>query len=144
MKIESSNFNRLIGKWNTEGKILSEEKSLVLTGTDSYEFILDGNCILHKANVNMGDEAVETFELMLLDTSLENVAMHYYNSKGETGAMKGSLTGNEFKIENEALKFEGYLNAENSELIGKWYRIADDLRWTEFIDLKLTKQTDGK
>ncbi len=144
MKIESSNFYRLIGKWNTEGKILSEEKSLVLTGTDSYEFILDGNCILHKANVNMGDEAVETFELMLLDTSLENVAMHYYNSKGETGAMKGSLTSNEFKIENEALKFEGYLNEENSELIGKWYRIADDLRWTEFIDLKLTKQTDGK
>lgn len=140
MKIESSNFRRLIGTWTTGGKIYSEENSVTLTGTDSYEFILNGNCILHKAKVNMGDEEVETYELILLDTSLEKIAMHYYNSKGETGAMKGSLTGNEFKIENEALKFEGHLNEENSELIGKWYRIADDLRWTEFIDLKLTKQ----
>ena len=144
MKIESSNFSRLIGTWNTTGKIYSEEKSLVLTGTDSYEFILNGNCILHKAKVNMGDEELETFELILPDTSLEKVAMHYYNSKGETGAMKGSLARNEFKIENEALKFEGRLNKENSKLIGKWYRIADDNSWTAFIDLTLSKQTDGK
>lgn len=140
MKIESSNFRRLIGAWHTEGKIYSEENSSVLTGTDSYEFILNGNCILHKANVKMGDENVETFELILLDTSLEKVAMHYYNSKGETGAMKGSLVDNEFNIENEALKFEGFINEENSELIGKWYSKTEDNRWAEFIDLKLTKQ----
>ena len=143
MKIESSNFRRLIGAWNTEGKIYSEESALALTGTDSYEFILNGNCILHKANVKMGDENVETFELILLDTSLEKVAMHYYNSKGETGAMKGSLVDNEFNIENEALKFEGFINEENSELIGKWYNKTEDNRWAEFIDLKLTKPVAG-
>lgn len=140
MKIESSNFKRLIGTWNTQGKIYSEENTLVLAGTDSYEFILNGNCILHKAEVKMGDEEVETFELILLDTSLEKVAMHYYNSKGETGAMKGTLEENEFNIENESLKFDGRINEENSELVGKWYRIADDGRWVVFIDLKLTKQ----
>ena len=85
MKIESSNFSRLIGTWNTTGKIYSEEKSLVLTGTDSYEFILNGNCILHKARVNMGDEEVETFELMLPDTSLEKVAITIIIRKGRRG-----------------------------------------------------------
>ena len=139
-KIKASNFKRLIGNWETEGTILTEKDDSKLIGTDSYEFILDGTCILHKAAVMMGNEKSETFELIMLDDSADEAKMHYYNSKAEHGVMKGFLTNNDFKIEGEKLKLTGTLNDENSLLTGKWYLQTGDNVWEEFIDLKLTKR----
>ena len=42
-KIGTSSFKRLIGVWKTEGTILNAKENSTLVGTDSYEFILDGN-----------------------------------------------------------------------------------------------------
>lgn len=44
-KTETSIFRRLIGVWKTEGSILTDKENSKLSGTDSYEFILDGNYI---------------------------------------------------------------------------------------------------
>lgn len=140
MKIESSNFKRLIGIWETKGTIHTEKGNSALIGTDSYEFILGGTCMLHKADVMMGNEKSETFEMITLDDSAEQIKMEYYNSKGESGVMKGSLIDNDFKIEGDKLKFEGILNNDNSILAGKWYMQTEENVWAEFIELKLTKQ----
>ena len=140
IKIETSNYKRLIGVWKTEGLIFTEKGNLKLGGIDSYEFILDGNYILHKADVKMGNERSETFEIISLDNSIENGKFQYYNSKGESGVMTGSLAKNKFKINGDKIKFEGILNDENSRLVGKWYLQADNEEWTDFIEISLTKQ----
>ncbi|OSZ79804.1 hypothetical protein CAP36_00630 [Chitinophagaceae bacterium IBVUCB2] len=139
MKINSTNFKRLIGIWKTSGEIVKDNS--ILDGTDSYEFILDGNFILHKANVKMGKEKSETVELISIDNSSGKASMQYFNSKGERGLMSASLTGNDFRIEGEGLKFIGTINDENSELTGKWYLQAENQDWTEFINLKLQKES---
>ena len=139
-KIETSNFKRLIGIWKTEGIILTEKGNSKLAGIDSYEFILDGNYILHKAEVKMGNEKSETFEIIALGNSIEHGIMQYYNSKGESGVMTSSLVKNNFKIKGDKIKFEGTINDENTRIVGKWYLQADNEEWTEFIDLSLTKQ----
>jgi hypothetical protein len=140
MRIESSNFKRLVGIWETKGTIHTEKGNSALMGTDSYEFILDGTCLLHKADVMIGNEKSETFEMITLDDSAEQIKMQYYNSKGESGVMKGSLSNNDFKIEGDKLKFEGILNNDNSILAGKWYMQTKENVWTEFIELKLMKK----
>ena len=63
---------------------------------DSYELILDGNYILHKADVMMGNERSETFELIKLYSSLDKAKMQYFNSKGEEGTMISFIINNEF------------------------------------------------
>ena len=140
-KIGTSSFKRLIGFWKTEGTILNAKENSTLVGTDSYEFILDGNFILHKADVKMGNEKSETFELISVDNSNERGMMHYYNSKAEQGEMSCSLIKNNFKIEGDKLKFEGTINEENTEITGKWYIQAENEKWTDFIDLRLEKQS---
>ena len=55
-KIENSNYKRLVGVWKTTGDIKSGQDNLKLIGIDSYELILDGNFILHKADVKMGND----------------------------------------------------------------------------------------
>ncbi len=135
--LQKSNFNRLIGIWKTEGTILADQS--VLSGTDNYEFILHGNYILHKANVTMGDEKSETFELISLDQSSDRANMHYYNAKAESGVMKSSLIKNNYIIEGEKMKFEGSINDGNTVLTGTWYTQNEHGKWTGFIELKLTK-----
>ncbi|OAQ43648.1 hypothetical protein A5893_16980 [Pedobacter psychrophilus] len=141
-KIGDSNFKRLIGIWKTTGEIKSGKENLKLIGIDSYELILDGNFILHKADVKMGNDKSETFEIIRLDNSLEKAKMQYFNSKGEDGMMWSSIINNEFKIEGDGLKFIGTINEENSIIIGKWYIQTENTEWIEFIDLNLEKQNN--
>jgi hypothetical protein len=138
--IDQSNFKRLIGIWNTTGDIKSGEGKLKLIGTDSYEFMLDGNYILHKADVQMGNERNETLEIIQLDNSPDKAKMQYFNSKGEDGIMISSIVNNEFKIEGNGLMFNGVINAENTKITGKWYVQAENDKWADFIDLTLEKQ----
>ena len=140
--IETSNFSRLIGIWVTKGTIVTHTNDLELLGIDTYEYILDENYILHKADVMMGDERTQTFEIISLTNSKERAKMQYYNSKGESGSMTSYLVKNVFKIKSSTMKFEGKFNDENTELIGKWF-VKEGDKWIDSIDLKLKKQKDS-
>jgi len=140
--IETSNFSRLIGIWVTKGTIVTHTNDLELLGIDTYEYILNENFILHKADVMMGDERTQTFEIISLNNSKERAKMQYYNSKGERGSMTSCLVKNVFKIKSSTMKFEGKFNDENTELIGKWFLKESD-KWIDFIDLKLKKQKES-
>lgn len=88
MKIVETSFKRLLGIWKTTGTIKSNTGDQIITGTDSYESILDGNYILHKATVMMGDTPSETYELIHLDNAANAAILDFYNSSGESGKMK--------------------------------------------------------
>lgn len=139
-KIEKSNFKRLVGIWETTGEIKLGQEKLKLIGIDSYELILDGNFILHKADVKMGNDRSETFEIIGLENSSDKAKMQYFNTKGEEGIMWSSIFNNEFKIEGNGLKFKGTINEENTRISGKWYIQAENEEWTDFIDLNLEKK----
>ena len=140
VKIDASIFKRLIGVWKTEGNIRKGKDILKLDGIDSYEFILDGNFILHKADVMMGNERSETLEIIGLDQSTVSAKMQYYNAKGDTGVMTCSLVDSDFNITGDQLKFEGTIGDKNENIIGKWYVQSENGEWAEFIDISLTKQ----
>lgn len=139
-KTATGSFRRLLGVWKTSGQILSGDSTLSLTGTDSYELILGGNYILHKAAVVMGDEMSETFEIIGLDSSSEKAEMNYFNNRGESGTMSGQIKGDDFLIEGDRLKFAGKINEANTAVVGKWFQQSEDNSWNEFIDLKLERQ----
>lgn len=140
-KIENSDFKRLIGKWNTEGRILTNQNDSEskIIGTDSYEFILNGNFILHKANVLMGNTKSETYEIIALENSNEKIKMQYFNSDGENGIMVGFLKENDFRIENENLKFKGTISNDNTLITGTWQQLSEENNWLDFLEMKLSK-----
>lgn len=138
-KIEHSNFIRLIGVWKTIGTVKTGKDTIALIGIDTYEFILDGHFILHKADVKMGHERSETFEIIKPDNAFDKATMHYFNTKGEEGIMHSSLINNAFEMEGNSLKFIGTINKENTKIIGKWYTKLENDTWTDFIDLILEK-----
>lgn len=142
--IEKSNFKRLVGIWKTTGNIKSGRENLKLIGTDSYELILDDNFILHKADVKIGNDRIETIEIIKLDNSFDKAVMQYFNTKGEDGTMRSSIINDEFRIEGNGLKFCGTINKENTNVSGKWYNQTENEEWAEFIDLNLEIQLKNK
>jgi len=140
MNKETSNFKRLIGTWKTEGVVLAGNEKSALIGTDSYEFILDGNYILHKADVTMGNQKSQTFEIISFDNTPEKANMQYYNSKGESGVMTACMSADIFSINGDKIKFEGRIDDANTKVVGKWFVQGEGGQWTDFIDLTLTRQ----
>jgi hypothetical protein len=137
--ISKSPFTRLLGVWTTTGEIKGEA-NLKLIGTDTYEVVLEGKYILHKANVKMGPDRNETLEMLSWNESTRQAKMQYFNSSGEEGSMTGTISDNEFKIDGKSLKFQGTINPENTKVHGKWFIRQKNGTWTEYIDLLLTKQ----
>jgi hypothetical protein len=139
--MKKSPFIRLIGIWQTTGKVLQSENSaeVALKGIDSYELILNGHFILHKADVLMGSEKSETLELIELEGQEPKAKMKYYNSNGENGVMIGMISGNDFNIDGDVLKFRGKLNNDNTLIVGKWFMKSGNGEWKDFIELELKK-----
>ena len=54
----------LIGKWNSHGMTIRSEgnPAVVISGTDTYEWGLEGCFIVHTVEVHMGGEKVEAIE----------------------------------------------------------------------------------
>lgn len=142
-KIEESKFVRLVGTWKTTGEVKSEQGILKLTGMDSYELILEGHFILHKADVMIGDDKSETFEIIGLENLSDKAKMQYFNTKGEEGIMWGSILNNEFNIAGNELKFIGTFNNENTRISGKWFMQAEKDEWIDFIELTLEKENSN-
>lgn len=140
-KIDPNNWKRLIGKWNTEGRILTNQNDSEskIIGTDSYEFILNGNFILHKADVLMGNVRSETYEIIALENPNEKVKMQYFNSEGENGIMFGSLNGNDFRIESKNLRFKGIISSDNTIINETWQQLFEENIWYDFLEMKLSK-----
>jgi len=138
---QNNPFLRLIGTWETGGKIIASENAAAseLKGMDSYELILNGQYILHKADVLMGSEKSETLELIEIKGEETVASMHYYNSKGERGTMKGAIKGNDFTIDSDNLKFQGKLN-NDTIITGKWLLKSQNGEWNTFLELQLIKK----
>jgi hypothetical protein len=139
-KIATTDFKRLIGVWKTSGHITTKSGTTKLSGMDTYELILDGNYILHKANVMMGDERSQTFEIISLHHLTGKAKMHFFNSKNESGLMTGEFNNENFKINGEGIKFNGTINAKSTVILGNWYLQSKNNDWEQFIELKLEKQ----
>jgi hypothetical protein len=123
--------------------VLSSENAAAaaeLKGIDSYELILNGQYILHKADVLIGSEKSETFEIIEIKGEETVASMHYYNSKSERGTMTGAIRENDFTIDSDNLKFQGKLNNDNTVITGKWMMKSQTGEWNDFIKLQLVKK----
>jgi hypothetical protein len=134
------NFHKLIGKWKTEGTILktSENPEMKITGTDSYEIILDGFFILHMADVRMGNVKSQTYEIIGMGANSQ-ATMQYYNNRGLSGKMTSTLVDNEFVINGDGLRFRGLFSEDSKAIAGTWEKLTDEKDWVEYLKMNFTK-----
>jgi len=140
-RIENTDFKKLIGKWKTNGRILKTDKNpeLKITGTDTYEAILGGFFILHTADVLMGNEKSQTYEIIGLDKTNAQLILQHYNNQGSSGKMTGTLKNGELKLNGDGLRFKGQFSDNDNQIIGTWEKLTNQKKWVEFLKMNFTK-----
>lgn len=116
-----------------------QNSEMKITGTDTYELILDGFFILHKADVLMGNERSQTIEIIGFDATNNQAILDHYNNQGFSGKMTGTVKRNELKIAGKELRFQGRLNEGGNQINGTWERLDNRQEWKSFLRIKLTK-----
>ena len=140
-RIGNPDFKKLIGKWKTDGRVLKTDKNpeMKITGTDTYETILDGFFILHTADVLMGNEKSQTYEIIGFDKTNDQATLQHYNNQGASGKMTGTLKNGELKLNSDVLRFKGQFSDNDNQIIGTWEKLTDQKKWVEFIIMNFTK-----
>lgn len=137
-KIVHSHFKKFIGKWNTAGRLLNTKgKEVKIKGTDTYELILDGFFILHKANVFMGKQRSRTYEIIGMGTD-NNFMMQHFNNSGTSGLMTATLKNGIWNYAGSELRFKGKFSRKGNEFSGVWKQRSRN-KWIDFIEIKLSK-----
>ena len=134
-------LNFLIGSWKTEGEIISDkEPPARITGTDSYEWILEKSFILHKVDVMMGDEKTEAIELIGPgDKSKKTYNLRSFDKHGNFVTMEGRLDENGvLQISGDKMRSRLSLINEN-HMSAHWEKSEDNKNWSPWMDLQFSK-----
>lgn len=128
------------GTWKTEGKIIATDKSpaISIEGSDTYEWLPGGWFLLHRVDVRMGEQQIDSIEIIGYDPSTGKYPMHYFGYQGSKGVMYAALNDNIWTFTGETERFTGSFNESGDVLSGKWERLDDD-NWVGWMDIKLTK-----
>lgn len=139
-------LDKFIGYWNTEGLIPSSNNrsAIIIKGTDSYEWIVDGFFLVHHADVKIGNDHSKTHEIIGFDPFNNHYTMQYYNNKGNWGFMTATVNNGIWTFTGDNLRFTGGFNETEDIFSGVWDQLTADKNWTHLMNIKLSKQVEKK
>ncbi|HYG38203.1 MAG TPA: DUF1579 family protein [Cytophagales bacterium] len=134
-------LDAFVGKWNTIGHFQTDasEPLVTITGTDTYEWLPGGFFLLHRVDVQMGNEKNETLEIIGYDEKSNTYPMHYFDNKGNTGSMQANFDNGTWTFLGESMRFTGGFREEGKILSGIWEQSFNGTEWVPLMDIKLTK-----
>lgn len=95
--------------------------------------------MLHKADVTMGDDRNQTFEIIGFDAQRNLYTMQHYDNKGNSGFMTASCSDGIWRFHGENLRFTGGFKDGDKEISGTWEQSSDGEDWEHLMDIKLTR-----
>lgn len=128
------------GTWKTQGEIFATDSSPALTieGTDIYEWLPGGYFLIHRVDVRMGGEQIDSIEIIGYDDSNDTYPMHYFGYQGSKGVMVAVCNSNTWVFTGETERFTGSFNETGNILSGRWEQLRNS-EWIDWMNIKLTK-----
>ncbi len=137
----------LIGTWRTQGTVLRNGQAgpAGFAGTDSYEWILEGKVMLHRARIMMGDVPIEVTELIgISGDGLAPLCFHSRDGDGVFTLMRGHVDGaGVLHITGEGMRAALRVHRAGS-MHAHWERSDDGGRWHPWMTLELCHSTPGE
>lgn len=133
-------LNKLAGRWNTSGTVLEtpDSPAFEFSGTDTYEWILEGNFLQHTVDVMMGEDRNQSLEIFSYDPVAAHYILQSYDNHGNIEKMTATVDDGLWKIVGDALRFEGRMNAEESVFSGIWQQKEGE-DWVDLMEVVLRR-----
>ena len=139
--IAFGHLNKFAGRWHTEGVVLPTAKhaAIEVKGTDTYEWLPGNFFLLHKVDVLMGDDHVQTLEVIGFDESANHFTMQSYDNKGNSTLMTATHVDDLWIFKGESLLFRGKFSENDTVLSGVWEQLNHEKVWAPYMNIKLVK-----
>ena len=139
---ELAKIDFLIGTWKTQGVVLGNNTvpEVHFEGTDTYEWVCGGSFILHTVDVLMGNERINTIEVVGFDRAYNNYSFRSFDSNGNFLKMHGSFndTG-AFVVITENMRSTLTVNQPGKMMSAFWEQSKDGDIWEPWMSLTLAK-----
>jgi hypothetical protein len=139
---ERARLDFFIGKWKTQGVVLSTQglPELNFKGTDAYEWVSGGFFMLHTVDVTMGDEHVESIEVIGFERESKNYSLRSFDNNGNFLTMYGSFNDvGAFVVVGENMRSTLTVSQPGKVMSAVWERSEDGKTWLPWMSLTLTK-----
>jgi hypothetical protein len=140
-KFEYDQLDKFVGKWSTVGKIPVSDTTpeIKISGTDTYEWLPGKFFLLHKVDVNVGDDKNKTFEIIGFDWQKYLYTMQYYDNKGNSGFMTANCNDGVWTFIGENLRFTDGFKNHDKVFSGIWEQSTDGENWTHLMDITMLR-----
>ena len=133
----------LIGDWITHGLIKGENRGEEkVSGTDSYEWILDQNFILHEVDVTINNQLVQVFEI--IGKNKTGFDLRSFDNEGGFSEMSGRLDDKKV-LHITGDKMRAVLSIiDPNTLKAHWEKSPDNKTWEPWMDIILERASPKK
>ena len=140
-EVAYSHLDKFAGKWNTKGLILptSNSAGIEVSGTDTYEWLPGNFFLLHKVDVKIGSDIVQTHEIIGFDEPNSNFTMQHYDNKGNSGLMTATLMDDLWIFKGETLLFKGGFSENDTVFSGVWEQLNNEKIWVPYMNIRLER-----
>jgi hypothetical protein len=141
--LEQKQLDFLVGIWRTEGELLNGvfNPPIKINGTDTYEWVLEGRFLLHRANVRIGKDKIEFLELIgNYDHTNKTFLMRAFDSNGEFTTMLASVESDGIlKISGKGMRSTLSLGENGKVMTAFWERSDDGSNWVEWMEMTFSR-----
>ncbi len=130
-----------IGRWNTEG--LTKEgqfgPATKIIGVDTYEWLEGGFFLVHRVDVQMGDDEVKGIEIIGYDDAKQTYHTYSFDNQGNNAIYEARVLNGIWNFAGESERATVEFSEGGNSITGKWERLGDDSNWHPWMDVKLKR-----
>ena len=144
---EHAQLGVFLGKWTFEGQAQASPYGPAgkLSSTDTYEWLPGGFFMNHQWDVHQGGVDFKGLEILGYDARGKSYTSRFFDSLGNSGAVKGSVQGNtwtwtaESEVAGKPLKERGTSTVNGDVMTSKWEYSTDGTTWKTNYESKGTR-----
>ena len=140
---ELKRLDALVGLWHSEGQTRTSntEPSIKIIGTDHYEWLPGGFFLIHRVDVKMGDEKIDTIEMIgSYEESSRTYSMRSFDSQGNFQTMEASVEHDGvWTFAGDAIRATLVISSDSNSMTAHWEQTNDGSNWLPWMDMKFTR-----
>lgn len=130
-----------VGKWNTRGqtKASADGEALIITGSDSYEWLPGGFFLVHHWDVRMGSEESKGIEIIGYDERTKAYPTWSFDSQGNTGTYQASTRDGVWAFRARSERATVVVSEDGNTITARWEQLAEGMNWQPWMEVKLKR-----
>ena len=134
-------LNRFVGAWHTKGqtKVGANGEALLITGTDTYEWLPGGFFLVHRWDVRMGSEESKGIEIIGYDDKTKAYPTYSFDNQGNTGTYQASTRDGVWTFRSRSERATVVMSDDGNTIIANWEHLTDGINWQPWMEVKLQR-----